>query len=80
MDPSFDQSCQENISYFYLFSGSSVVGLIAILFSGQRNKPNGPETQHVKKDEAFEVARMRYARGEITIEEFETIRKQLQEE
>jgi len=77
-DRSFDSECQDNIGYFYLFSGSTVVGVLAILVSRISNKSDVPEIRQVEKDEALEVARMRYARGEITVEEFEKIKKQLE--
>jgi len=37
----------------------------------------GPRTKLVREDEALEIARRRFARGEITAEEFEEVKKRL---
>ena len=59
-----------------------MLGLVGTLFSGSfsnSSKSRISETQKIGKDEAIEIARNRFARGEISAEEFEYIRKRLEE-
>ena len=82
LDPNVDSRCRDNIKRFYLFSGLGVLGLVVTLFSGSfsnSSKSRISETQQMGKDEAIEIARNRFARGEISAEEFEYIRKRLEE-
>ncbi|WEL16660.1 putative membrane protein [Halorhabdus sp. SVX81] len=66
---------------FWVLLGLGVVGLFAYARDGRRSRPDtaagaGPGREH--SDRALETLRERYARGELTDEEFENRRAELE--
>lgn len=55
----------------------AVVGYIAYQFGKSKAEGSGTSTTSSRADDALEAARMRYARGEITSEEYEKLRRDL---
>ncbi len=53
------------------------MGLVIIYFP-QSNPPKSPDKIEEKDNGALEIAQRRLARGEITIEEYEELRKRLE--
>ena len=55
----------------------AMVGYIAYQFGKSKAEGSGTSAASRRADDALEVARIRYARGEITSEEYETLRRDL---
>ena len=60
-------------SYGWVYAVIGVIILLAILYLVFRR----PETQEKRDDRALQILKERYAKGEITKEEFEEMKKEL---
>jgi len=54
-----------------------LIALVAVLIVGLLRGPTNGKTNPAAPDRALEIARERYARGEISQAEFETLKKNL---
>jgi putative membrane protein len=62
---------------FLLLLGGVIALIIWLIRSGQRGEFSHPRTRSENQEDALEILRRRYARGEISREEFETMRDDL---
>lgn len=62
-----------------MFIGILLLGIfVYLILKGQKNEMNFSKLAYNKQQfEAIEVAKLRYARGEISFDEFENIKKNL---
>ena len=76
-DPETELLCSTMMNYFYASGIGSLLGLVIIYFP-QSNPQKSPDNIDEKDNGALEIAQRRLARGEITIEEYEELRKRLE--
>jgi len=62
-----------------MFIGILILGIfVYLILKGQKNEMNFSRLAYNKQQfEAVEIAKLRYARGEISFDEFENIKKNL---
>lgn len=63
---------------FLLLVGGLIAGAVLLLRPGSGLNPGGPPgLRPVREDDPLEILRSRYARGEITREEYERMREDM---
>ena len=60
-----------------LLIGGGIAVVIWLVTQGSQGSGHGPGRESSREDEALEILRQRYARGEITVEEFQRMREDL---
>jgi len=65
--------------FFMMFIGMIVIGLLLYFAITKQSTGNGHmvNTQPMQHSEALEIVKLRLANGEITVEEFEQMKKNL---
>lgn len=65
------------ITFIFLFIAAIIAGVIILIVWAVRRSSSSPQSQQKSENTAKETLKNRYAKGEITKDEYENIKKEI---